>query len=39
MENKKKIVVLTDKQKAARSANLANARAKRAEMSKQKKEC
>ena len=37
MENKKKIVVLTDKQKAARSANLANARAKRAEMSKQKK--
>ena len=37
MENKKKIVVLTDKQKAARSANLANARAKRTEMSKQKK--
>jgi hypothetical protein len=38
MENKKKIVVLTDKQKAARSANLAKGRAKRAEMSKQKQE-
>jgi len=38
MENKKKIVVLTDKQKAARSANLAKGRAKRVEMSKQKQE-